>query len=65
MSQFNVIRIDILQKGTSKATKVGVLRIIDLRDTPRINTSADKLSVNFNLFLRANDGKGKERLCTN
>lgn len=38
--------------------------VVDLGDTPRVDPSTNRLSVDFNLFLGADDGKGEESLNT-
>jgi len=37
-----------------------MLGIIDLDDAPRIDSSANRLAIQFNLLLRAYNGKGEE-----
>jgi len=41
----------LLEKCTPQSAKVGVLRVVHLGDTPGVNSSSNKLSVNLNLFF--------------
>lgn len=52
----------LLEQSRAESAEVGVLWVVDLCQTPRVDTSADKLAIHLNLFLRTNDGKWKKNL---
>ena len=53
---------DALEQSTTEAAEVGVLRVVDLDDTPRVDPGTDELTINLNLFLRADNGEGHHSL---
>jgi hypothetical protein len=50
------------EEGGAEALEVGVLRVVDLDDSPRVTTGADELSANFNLLLGSDNSEGHESL---
>lgn len=46
-----------LQQSAPEATEVGVLGVVDLGNTPRIDPSTNKLTVQFNFLLRTDNGE--------
>ena len=52
----------VLEQRAPKPAEVGMLRVVDLRDTPWVDPRTDQLTIHFDLILRANDRKRHKRL---
>ena len=52
----------ILEQSGPETAKVRVLRVVDFRIAPRVDTSTDELAIDLNFLLGANDRKGEEVL---
>jgi hypothetical protein len=53
---------DLLEQSASQPAEIRVFWVVDLSNTPRVYPGTNWLSINFNLFLRPNDGEGKKSL---
>jgi hypothetical protein len=49
----------IPKNSPSKSDEITVARVVDLNQTPRVYSSPNGLTVDFNFFLRTDDSKRK------
>lgn len=53
-------RVGIPKKGKAQLSKVAVLGVVDLNDTPRVLSATDLAAVHHDLLLASNQGEGEK-----